>query len=235
MSYQDPTPQPQPDLSRTPERRFALQGKFGPAFWTIASLVSLSVNVILIIVLLVLGAYLFDLKKLVQDEVLGGLYNSFVQMDQASIKTQIPINTTVPAKFDVTLNTTVPAKFDLPLNTSTVVTLTQDTSIGNATIYNLQAGPLYIERASANITLPAGTQLPVQLNLTVPVDQQIPINLVVPIDQQIPVNLMVDVDIPLSNTELHEPFSGLRQVVEPFYLGMETLPDSWGEAFRPKP
>jgi hypothetical protein len=156
-------------------------------------------------------------------------------MDQASIKTKIPINTTVPAKFDVMLNTTVPAKFDLPLNTATIVTLTQDTNIGNATIYNLQAGPLHIDRASANITLPAGTQLPVQLNLTVPVDQQIPINLVVPIDQQIPVNLIVDVDIPLSKTELHEPFWGLRQVVEPFYTGMETLPDSWGDAFNPAP
>lgn len=235
MPYEDTTPQPQPESPSTPQRRFVLPGKVGPAFWTIASIVSLSVNVILIIVLIVLGTYLFDLKKLVQEQVLGGLYNSFVQMDQASIKTQIPINTTVPAKFDVMLNTTVPAKFDLPLNTATVVTLTQDTNIGNATIYNLQAGPLYIERASANITLPAGTQLPVQLNLTVPVDQQIPINLVVPIDQQIPVNLIVDVDIPLSKTELHEPFWGLRQVVEPFYTGMETLPDSWGEAFNPVP
>ncbi len=235
MPYEDATPQPQADLSHAPQRRFTWPGKVGPAFWTIASVVSLSVNVILIIVLIVLGRYMFDLKNLVQDQVLGGLYNSFVQMDQASIKAQIPVNTTVPAKFDVILNTSVPAQFDLPLNTATVVTLTQDTSIGNATIYNLQAGPLYIDRANANITLPAGTQLPVQLNLIVPVDQQIPINLVVPVDQQIPVNLMVDVNIPLSQTELHEPFWGLRQVVEPFYMGMETLPDSWGEALKQRP
>jgi hypothetical protein len=53
--------------------------------------------------------------------------------------------------------------------------------------------------------LPAGTNLPVHLELTVPVKASIPVSLNVP------------VDIALSETELHEPFTGLQDVVAPFY------------------
>ena len=33
----------------------------------------------------------------------------------------------------------------------------------------------------------------------------------------VPVALNVDVDIPLEQTQLHEPFVGLQEVVKPFY------------------
>jgi hypothetical protein len=33
----------------------------------------------------------------------------------------------------------------------------------------------------------------------------------------VPVVLNVDVDIPLEQTQLHEPFTGLQDVVKPFY------------------
>jgi hypothetical protein len=64
----------------------------------------------------------FTLKDLVKNQVLGGLYQNFVMMDQAHIRTQIPVKAQVPAKFD------------LPLSTNTTVTLTEDTTITNATI-----------------------------------------------------------------------------------------------------
>lgn len=188
-------------------RRFIRPEKIGPAFWTIASLVSMIVNIILIVVLISLGQQLFNLKQLVQNQVLGGLYENFVMMDQAHIRTTIPVSTEVPAKFD------------LPLQTNTVVTLTEDTRITDGMIYDLNAGGfLSISQAKLSIMLPAGTRLPVALDLTVPVDQKIP------------VELLVAVDIPLKETELHKPFVGLRKVVEPYYGMLDELPDNWQEA-----
>jgi hypothetical protein len=215
-----PTPTIQPQPATAPadsapaaprrRRRWIYDGKVRPAFWTIASIASLLVNLILIIIVFFLARYVFDLKRLVQDNVLGGLYANFELMDTAHIRAKIPVSASVPAKFD------------LPLSTTTMVTLTEDTSITGATIYELNAGALYISRANTNIILPAGTNLPIQLNLTVPVDQQIP------------VNLMVDVDIPLNQTELHQPFVGLKDVIEPFYKGLLPLPNNWKEVFQSK-
>ncbi len=210
MPYQRLTPaqparqQPAPQLQSN--ARPAQTGKFGPAFWTIASVFSLIVNIILVVILIALASQLFALKKLVQDQLLGGLYGNFVKMNEAHIRTTIPVQTTVPARFD------------LPLNTTTMVTLTENTVIPRATIYDFRSGTLTITNANANIILPAGTQLPIALNLTVPVDQQIP------------VSLNVEVDIPLSQTELNEPFVGLQEVVKPYYNLLGEVPDTWQEA-----
>ncbi len=207
MPYQEELTQPTPVRNTNPEpkkkRRFIRGEKIGPAFWTIAGLISMTVNLILILVLFFVGRELFTLKDLVQNQLIGGLYNNFRLMDQAHIRTTIPVNAEVPAKFD------------LPLNTETTVILTQDTRIQGATIYSLNAGALYISQARTDIVLPAGTQLPVALNLTVPVDQKIPVNLV------------VNVDIPLEQTDLHPPFIGLQEVVKPYYTLLGDLPDTW--------
>ena len=191
---------------RTQKRGNLHRFKFGPAFWTIASLISITVNILLVVIVILLGNQLFSLKSLVEKQVLGSLYQSFAEMDTAHIRTAIPVNAEVPAKFD------------LPLTTTTEVILSEDTNISNATVYDLNAGALYISRANTSIILPKGTKLPVNLNLTVPVDQKIP------------VNLMVDVDIPLSQTELHKPFAGLQEVVKPYYTYLNSLPNSWREA-----
>lgn len=193
--------------TRQPQKRRVIRGeKVGPAFWTIASLISLGINIVLIIALVLLAKQLFSFKSLVEKQVLGGLYQNFVLMDQAHIRTTIPVSAQVPAKFD------------LPLNTTTEVTLAEDSTVPNATVYDLNAGALYISRANTSIVLPKGTKLPINLNLTVPVDQKIP------------VNLMVDVDIPLNQTELHTPFAGLQEVVKPYYTYLNRLPNSWQEA-----
>ena len=57
----------------------------------------------------------------------------------------------------------------------------------------------------ANVTLPAGTSLPISLNLTIPFQSTIPISL------QVPVN------IPLNQTGLHQPFTGLQTTILPLY------------------
>jgi hypothetical protein len=57
----------------------------------------------------------------------------------------------------------------------------------------------------ANVTLPAGTSLPISLNLTIPFQSTIPISL------QVPVN------IPLNQTGLHQPITGLQTTILPLY------------------
>jgi hypothetical protein len=69
---------------------------------------------------------------------------------------------------------------------------------------------LNIRDANATIILPAGAELPIFID-----------NLVVPVDQEVPAILDVPVDIPLDQTELHEPFVGLQKVVEPWYCLIE--------------
>jgi hypothetical protein len=101
-------PEPVAKLAFTVKSCFMV---FGSTFGTIASLLSLTVNVLLIIILFYLGSQLGTIKRMEKDDVLAGLYASFILIDQASIKTIIPINAQVPAKFN------------LPLDTDKVVTL----------------------------------------------------------------------------------------------------------------
>jgi hypothetical protein len=161
-------------------------------------------NVILIVILLVLARELFALKSLVQDQLLGGLYSNFILMDQATIRTTVEVDDTIPVQFD------------LRVKKNTDVVLTEDTLIKGAEV-SLSTGGLNIVRAPTDIVLPAGTVLPIALDMVVPVDTTIPVKLTVP------------VNIPLRETELHEPFIGLQKVVSPFYWLFSPLPDSWGD------
>ena len=192
-------------------RRLFWQGKIGPAFWTIASLFSLSVNVFLLVVIILLGKQVFNLKALVSDQLVGGLHENFVKMDEAHIRTNILVSDTIQ------VNDTLPVVFDLPLSTETQVILTQDTPINNATIY-LNGMPVPL-----NLVLRQGTPLNIALNLTVPVNQTVPVVL------DVPVKLNVPVDIVLNETDLHEPFVGLQEVVSPYQELLSGLPDSWAE------
>jgi len=187
----DPVETPQAEPEPAPAKTEKPRRAFMPAFWTIASVISLSVNLILLIVLIFLGRELFVLKGVVGNNLLGGLYENFIFMDQAHIKTNI------------TVADTIPISFELPISQDTVVVLTQDTRINGATVV-LNTGGVSIN-SLANIVLPAGTNLPVHLQLNVPVNTNVPIKINVP------------VDIPLENTDLHKPFIGLQQVVAPFY------------------
>ena len=202
---------PQPPVSRPsappvvyptssePKRR-GWPFKFMPAFWTIASLMSITVNIILIVILLILFQMLGAIQGTANDKVaglLGGLYANFVKMDQANIKTSIHVEKDIPVQFS--LNVSGP----------TNVTLSQPVTISGATVW-VQTGGLNIRDANATIVLPAGVVLPINIE-----------NLVVPVDQKVPAILDVPVDIPLAQTELHEPFVGLQQVVKPWYCLIE--------------
>lgn len=170
--------------------------KFLPAFWTIASVMTFTVNIVVLIVLLMLVQNRGSVNSIANgqaNQLLGGLYNNFVLMDQAHIRTNIHVEKQIPVRFD--LNVSAPAD----------VTLREDALIEGALV-TVATGGLNIVNARARIVLPAGTPLKVNIG-----------GLVVPVDQQVLAVLDVPVDIPLSQTELHQPFVGLQKVVEPWY------------------
>lgn len=177
-------------------RRF----QFLPAFWTIASLMSITVNIVLIVILLIVFQMLGVIQITANDKIsglLGGLYMNFVKMDQASIQTSIHVEKDIPVKFD--LNVSGP----------TNVTLSQPVTIDGALV-TVATGGMNIVNARATIVLPQGTLLPINIE-----------NLAVPVNQSVKAVLDVPVNIPLNQTQLHEPFVGLQQVVKPWYCLVE--------------
>lgn len=183
------SPEPAPRTSRF---------KFLPAFWTIASLMSITVNIILIVIILVLFEMLGAIQNTANDQfsgLLGGLYTNFVKMDQATITSTIPVDAVIPLKIVV------------PVKATTQISLAQTVTIPNAHV-RINTGGLNID-ADAVVTLPANTPLMVNLDFPLNVENSIPIHLDVP------------VNIPLNQTQLHEPFVGLQEVVEPWYCIVE--------------
>ncbi len=182
--------------SSTPETK--PRYKFLEAFWTIASVMSFTVNLVLIIILLTTLQMLGVIQLTANDQVsglLGGLYTNFVKMDDASIVYDVPVNADIP------LNIVV------PVQTTTRITLAENVTIPNAHV-RINSGPLVID-SNAEVTLPANTPLLVNLDFQLNVQNSIPVQLNVP------------VNIPLNKTDLHEPFVGLQKVVEPFYCIVE--------------
>jgi hypothetical protein len=191
------------------------QGKIAPAFWTISGIFSMTVNIILILVLILVGRQLFSIKHLIEKGLIGGLYENFVLMDEASIKTTIDVSETIQVVDEI------PVVFDLPLQQTTTVVLVEDTPIPNTTV-RIDTGVISLN-APAEVTLPKGTPLLITLDLTVPVSQTVPVVL------NVPISINVPVDIPLAQTELHVPFVGLQQVLTPYRDTLSSLPNSWEE------
>jgi len=173
-------------------------------FHRISSTISIIINIILLVVILVLSQQVFSLKKMVVGNVLSGLYLNLGEMDKASINTEIMVTDNIQVDFP------------LQINQETDVVLTKDTVINGARL-TLSTGGLNITSAPTNIILPAGSRLPIQLDMTVPVNATVPISLNVP------------VNIPLSETELHKPFTNLQEVVKPYLYSFMEGPLTWQE------
>lgn len=167
-------------------------------------LFSFIVNLILVIVLIVLGLLIFEIKNQVATPLISGLHSSFVGLDEATIDWTIPVRAQVPVQLDVpvALDTTVVLRESVPLTVSATITLPGVGVLNNATV---------------NLSLPAGLQLPVSLDFTLP------------LDQQLPVNLDVRAVIPLNQTQLHDPFENLRLMFEPLAVALHNLPNGFNE------
>lgn len=167
-------------------------GHYLPMFWTAASIISLVFNIVLLISLVALLRSFGTLNAAgIAPGLLGGLYTNFERMDQAHIKTNIPIQTEIPLDLSV------------PVKTTTTISLAKDVSIPGAHVKITT--PLFNIDAPANVTLPAGTSLDVAMSFTLPVKAQVPVSLNVP------------VDIPLHDTDLHPAIAGLQDTLRPLY------------------
>jgi hypothetical protein len=234
-----PTPPDAPETTSGQDRPGAVrqilthpavfQSRWAPAFWTITGTLSLTVNIVLIIILVSLGRELFALKELLSGQLVGGLYDNFVAMDAAVIETTILVEETILVDDVIFVNDTIPVVFELDISQRTNVRLAEDVEITGAVV-NLNTPTLSIFNAPTEILLPKDTILPTRLNLTVPVSQTVPVSLTVPVHLEVPISLTVPVSIPLDETELHAPFVGLQEVVSPYRDLLLGLPGSWEAA-----
>jgi hypothetical protein len=174
------------------------------AFKTVALMISFTVNMVLLIVLMILLMQIFQIKNGILEPLIDGLHRNFVGMDDAVIRSTIEVEDQIPVQFD------------LPLNQATNVVLTADVPIAASASFTLPGGGGVIN-GRVDIVLPQGLVLPVQLNM------------IVPVDTQIPINLPVEVAIPLNETDLHAPFVNLRELLEAYVRVLDNLPGSWGE------
>jgi hypothetical protein len=180
------------------------QGKYLPAFWTVACIFSLFVNIILLAILISLGHNFFELKSLIAKGLINGASENLALMDKAHIVTTVPVQTTMQ------LQDTLPVAFDLPINQSTQLSLVQDTRISGAYIYLNNTAVL------TDLTLPANTPIQANFDMNIPVDTTVPLSITVPVSIQVPVDIAVD------QTDLHQSIVGLQGIMEPYRILMNS-------------
>ncbi len=172
--------------------------KFWDAAKTLSLIVSMFVNLILIVAVVILANQVGAIKMTLNN-VLGQLDSAFAGLGQAVIKDTIKINQQVPVQFDLPLkqDTVVTTQAPVPINTQATFSLGQFGSINGV----------------VTLQLPAGTSLPVHLELTVPVSNSIP----VVFDQSI--------SIPLAEKGLGPVVSKLRAALSPIIDLVKQMPD----------
>lgn len=169
--------------------------------WNFLLLISVIVNLVLIGIVIFLGATIFDINRNIITPLVEGLHSSFVGLDAATIDWTIPVRDTVPVQFT------------LPLVQDTVVVLTEPVPLVVGA--SISAPGLQISNVTVFLELPRGLELPVALNLDVPVDTDLDIA------------LDVRAVIPLSQTQLHDPFQNLRLLFEPIIRALYNLPTDY--------
>jgi hypothetical protein len=179
-------------------QKVVYQGKFLPAFWTVACIFSLLANVILIGLLVSIGHHFFQLKALVSDGLVTEASNNLAMMDQAHIVLTVPVETTVR------LQDNLPISFDVPINQNTQLSLADETTINGARIY------LNNTAVTTDLTLPAGTPLQANIDMTIPISTSVPVDLTVPVAIKVPVDIAID------KTDLHQSIVGLQEALEPY-------------------
>ena len=182
-------------------------GKPWRAFKNFAIIFSFVLNMIFLMALILAAFYIIPVLNDVAEPIVSGLNGSFEDMGNAHIRQTIAIADEIPVVFE------------LPVQTETVTTILEPVPMTIPTQFVLPGGGGYIN-GSVSFALPAGTQLPVRLDVTVPVSQSVPVVMEVP------------VDIPLSATELSQPFGDLRRLFAPLDSLLSNLPSSNGEAYE---
>ncbi|MCP4363195.1 MAG: hypothetical protein GY796_34780 [Chloroflexi bacterium] len=176
------------------------EGKPWQAFKSFAIIFSFVINFVLILVLLLIAPLIFPvIVTNVAGPIVGGLSDSFVMMNSATISQTISLDTEMP------LSTTI------PISAITNVTLTQEVPLSVNTTFLLPGGGGSIN-GTVSLALPSGTSLPVELNMMVPVNQSVAVVMDVP------------VEIELQQTELGVPFQELQGLFLPLDELITNLP-----------
>lgn len=201
--------------------------RLGKLIWRFMIIFSFIVNIILVLVLLALGLFIFDIKNNIANPLVSGLHSSFVGLDSATIDWTIPVreklaigpeqNVLVPINMNTIVSqvTRINGAPVSPLPGETVVRLTRDVPLTLRNV-NITTGGLTVSGATGTAFLPAGTELPVALDL------------ILQLNAEIPVNLDVRAVIPLDQTQLHDVAHNLRLLFEPLARALHNLPDNWG-------
>lgn len=179
--------------------------RLGNFFWRFMVIFSFIVNIVLLVVVAVLLVTLFDIKRNIAQPLVGGLYSSFVGLENATIDWTIPVRANVPVNLDI------------PLQQNTIVTLTE--AVPLTVIAQINAPALSLSNARVQLELPVGLELPVALDLDVLVRDSLP------------VSLDVRAVIPLEETQLYDVAKSLQLLFEPLAVGLYNLPEDWGGAF----
>jgi hypothetical protein len=212
----DPLPDQQPAASvvkpsdstppKTPRPSFKIRilpngEKTRRAFWDVGTAISLIINIILLVAVFFLSVQINKLK-ISSNNLLSGMFNNFVRMDNSVISTTINMPD-VP----------IPLNFNLPVvQSETYVTLTRSVTIKSARV-TINSGALTLDNAPATITLPMGTNLPVSLEMDVPVQTTVHMNLAIPVNIK-----LADANSPDVNVgNLHTALLGLQDTIGPLY------------------
>ena len=173
------------------------------AFKNIAIIFSFTVNLVLVIgLLLVVGWGLSPMKTAVIEPLLDNLQTAVNALETATIVRTIPIDEQVPINFV------------LPLKKPTTVILSQKVELVRPATFLLPGGGGTIN-GTVLLDLPKGLELPILLDLDVPVANVIP------------VRFPVEVTIPLKETELNRVVVELNGVLKPVRQLVDDLPDDF--------
>jgi len=178
----------------------------GLAIWRFMVIFSFIVNIVLVVVLIAAGIFIFDIKQNVADPLIGGLHSTAAGLNDATIDWTIPVRDNIPVNLDI------------QLTTDTVVILNEPVPLAVDAIIDLPGLNATNVPARVNLTLPAGLQLPVALDVPVPVRERLD------------VALDVRAVIPLAETQLADPIETLGLLFEPLAIGLHNLPNDFGEA-----
>jgi hypothetical protein len=121
---------------------------------------------------------------------LGELMTSIEGLQNAHIRTSIPIDKQLPINLEV------------PVNQQTAVHTTAAVPLVVPARFTFPGGGGQIN-GSVALSLPAGLELPINLNMSIPISSTVPVQFDVP------------VDIAMQDTELADDFNRLHTLVEP--------------------
>ena len=206
------------------------------ALWTVASVISMTVTVVVIIVAIIAFRYVNKYAKYFPIEETLALLDEkgealppdfgIEELGAATEKTvnnfpdEVGLNTPLDLlqglydnfeKMDQAhIETTILVKDEIPVQFT--LGLNQETTVVLSQAVTIPGARVALTTGGLNIfNAPATVTLPAGTSLPIFLDLE------VPVDEMIPVTLNVPVDIALSETDLHAPFVGLQEVVRPLY------------------